>query len=147
MKELFPKNIISIEDTINYVINNRVSVSRIGDGEELCGTILGRNCHFEELKDKLTFIMKKGSTSNCLVCVNNFNADSENLSLYWRRHFLNYWTNTVPPSVFKNLAFDLRGMYGDAYAFLFYFNGASKQQVEERKRQSRKKPESYSDNV
>ncbi|MBQ8886252.1 MAG: DUF1792 domain-containing protein [Candidatus Gastranaerophilales bacterium] len=134
MKEIFPKNILSIEDTISYVINNKASVSRIGDGEELGGNILGRDCHFPELKDKLTKIMKNGSNKNCLVCVNNFNADKEDLSLYWRRHFLNYWTNVVPPSVLQTLEFDNVGVYGDAYAFLFYFNGATSAEIKKRKR-------------
>ena len=133
-KELFPKNILSVSDTVDFVINNKVSVSRIGDGEELANNILGRDCKFPELKLKLTEIMAKGSNSKCLVCVNNFNADKEDLSLYWRRHFLNYWVNAVPPTIFKTLDFDNLGQYGDAYAFLFYFNGANKEEISERKR-------------
>lgn len=133
-KEIFPKNILSVSDTVDYVINNKVSVSRIGDGEELGENILGRNCKFPELRTKLTEIMKNGTNSNCLVCVNNFNADKEDLSLYWRRHFLCLWTNSFPPEIVETLQFDKTGMYGDAYAFLFYFNGATKEQIIERKR-------------
>lgn len=133
-KEIYPKNILSVSETIDYIINNNVSLSRIGDGEELQDNILGRNCKFPELRMKLTEIMKNGSNTNCLVCINNFNADKENLPLFWRRHFLSFWTNIVPPDVLETLSFDKVGMYGDAYAFLFYFAGATKEQVNERKR-------------
>lgn len=133
-KEIFPKNILSIKDTVDYVINNKVSVSRVGDGEELAHNILKRNCKFPELAQKLTCIMKEGTNEKCLVCVNNFNGDSEDVPIYWRRHFLSYWTNVVRPEDFEKLEFDKNGMYGDAYAFLFYFNKLSKEQIEEGKR-------------
>ena len=34
-RELYPKNILGTEETIDYVIKNNCSVARIGDGEEL----------------------------------------------------------------------------------------------------------------
>ena len=132
-KELFPKNIYSIKDTVDYVLKNKVSVSRIGD-EELAFNILKRNCKFPELAEKLTYIMKEGSNEKCLVCINAFNADSHEVPVFWRRHFLSYWTNVVRPEEFEKLEFDKKGMYGDAYAFLFYFNKLSYDQIEEGKR-------------
>lgn len=137
-KKLYPTNIYSIDETIDYVIKNKISVSRIGDGEELLYNMLGVKCLFPELRNKLLSICASGSDDNCLVCINNFNVDDIKVENFYRKAFTLYWANIVKADAFKNIRFSKKSYYGDAYAFLFYFNNTDKEEYELKKRKIEK---------
>lgn len=116
---LYPKNILSVEDTINYIVDNNCSISRLGDGEEFLFNMLNDNPTFPELKQKLLDICANGTTSNCLVCINNFNADNENCPDFYRKHFTHYYSKIVSSDKIKKIKFS-KNIYGDAYALQFF---------------------------
>ena len=130
----YPKNILSVDETIDYIIKNKVSVSRIGDGEELLHNILGYKCKYIELKEKLINIMKNGSNKNCLVCINSFIPANSDATVFTRNVHSYYWPNVVKFEKFKNLKFDNENMYGDAYSFLFYFKDNDTEKIREEKK-------------
>lgn len=131
---IYPKNIMSIEETINYIINHKISVSRLGDGEELLHNMLGEKCKYEELGEKLRKICAQGSNKNCLVCINNFDADSVEVPLFHRKAFAYYWGIMVPPAKLQKIKFDQNSKYGDAFAFAFYFKDDDTFQTFEKKK-------------
>ena len=49
-EHLYPKNILSVENTISKIISENLSVSRLGDGEEFAQNLLNANPKFPELK-------------------------------------------------------------------------------------------------
>lgn len=121
-KELYPKNILSIEDTISKIIDNKCSVSRLGDGEEFAANLLNDSPKFPKLKSALFEILSNGSNANCLVCINNFNVFDEAVPFYYRKAFAYYWTYFPVKEMLTQLCFNSTAFYGDAYAFLFYFS-------------------------
>lgn len=135
----FPKNILSAEETIDYIINNKVSVARIGDGEELLHNILNRNCHFPILKEKLIKVMQDGSNSNCLVCILSFYLADSQANYFLKKAHAYYWSNVIRAETFKNLPFNKGCVFGDAYSFLSYFrDGDSTDVIESKKKHLRK---------
>ncbi len=132
--QIYPKNIMSIEETINYTIDNKVSISRIGDGEELLHNMLEEKCKYKELGEKLRKICAQGSNDKCLVCINNFDADSSEVPLFHRKAFAYYWGIMVPPYKLKQIEFAKQPMYGDAFAFAFYFKDDDDVQTYEKKK-------------
>ena len=127
----YPKNILGVKDTINYIIVNKCSLSRLGDGEEFLDNILSKNLNFPELREKLLQIIQHGTTSNCLVCINNFNADNEDCPLFYRKHFTHYYSLVVKSKDLKQMPFS-NNIYGDAYALFFYLFCADKKEYEQR---------------
>lgn len=123
-EHLYPKNILSVENTISKIISENLSVSRLGDGEEFAQNLLNANPKFPELKKSLQEILKYGSSEKCLVCINNFNVFDEKVPMYYRRAFAYYWIKNPVNSMTKSLSFNTTSDYGDAYAFLFYFSEA-----------------------
>ena len=122
-RELYPKNILGTEETIDYVIKNNCSVARIGDGEELLFNIMGKKCLFPELREKLTKIQEQGTNDKCLVCINDFNADNEKCPMFFRKHFTHYFSGIADD--LAKLKFS-KNIYGDAYSFLFWFQQETK---------------------
>lgn len=117
--KIFPKNILSIEETINYIVDNKISVARLGDEEEL-NAMLALTPKYPELKSKLINICASGSNEHCFVCINNFNADKDDLPFFFRRAFgLLY--SSLKRRTFERIQFNDKTNYGDAYAFLFYY--------------------------
>ena len=49
-------NVMSIEETIEYVIHNKCSISRFGDGE--LNIVSGKGIGFQSQSDKLTLALK-----------------------------------------------------------------------------------------
>lgn len=132
--KIYPKNIMSIEETVNYIIHNRISLSRLGDGEEFWENMAGARCMFPELREKLLKICAHGSDKNCLVCINNFNVDKEDVSLFFRKAYAYYYSNTLTAEKLEMIDFSKASDYGDAYAFLFYFKlGDSLEETERKK--------------
>ncbi|MDD4748160.1 MAG: GT-D fold domain-containing glycosyltransferase [Salinivirgaceae bacterium] len=84
--------VLSVEDTLQQLINSNKSIARFGDGEfTLC---LGRDIEFQKysitLRHKLLDILKNGTTENCLIAIPNI--DSYKLNAYSKRFwFENIW--------------------------------------------------------
>lgn len=90
-QQLYPKNIISVEQTMEYFLNNEISISRIGDGEELCN-ILSTSVQFPEMSRRLREILAKGSDNKCLVCINNFNVFDRTIPEFYRKAYAWTWS-------------------------------------------------------
>ena len=95
--------IISIDDTINYILNHRVSVSRFGEGE--IRLINNESIEFQtydpELAKKLTSIIKSNK-QDILVCIpdifSGLNDYTASTKYFWRRHLKVYnktWLNLL----------------------------------------------------
>lgn len=132
IEKIFPKNVLTCEQTIDEIINNKKSMSRFGDGEEF-GTILNDNPQYPLLQDRLIEIFSKGSDDKCLVCTNNFNAFDKNLLMFWRNHFGMYWLSGILEKISERVNFNKDTSYGDAYSFLFYFNNNDNEEESKRK--------------
>lgn len=136
--KLYPKNIMNSIDSIDFIIKNKISVARIGDGE-IVNEIVGKRCYFPELKERLIKILMEGSNSKCLVCTNAFFPADQNIKLFLRKVAAFYWIKVITLETFKTLKFTKNGMYGDAYCFLNYFKeNDSKDVVEQKKKYIRK---------
>lgn len=62
--------VISSEDTLQYIIDNRCSIARFGDGE--LGLMYGKGISFQSYDRKLANKLKTVKTNdNCLVCIPN----------------------------------------------------------------------------
>ena len=120
-QQLYPKNIISVEQTMEYFLNNEISISRIGDGEELCN-ILSTSVQFPEMSRRLREILAKGSDNKCLVCINNFNVFDRTIPEFYRKAYAWTWSKRFSvKDMMKNVKYNLTDNYGDAYFLLFYF--------------------------
>lgn len=132
-QRFYPQNILSCEDTIKEIVNNRKSISRLGDGEEFAAHILCDTPYIPALKERLIEIMENGSDENCLVCINNFNVFDKKVPSYYRRHFGIYWMIHSVKKLRETVNFNDASSYGDAYAILFYFNNNDEKEVRKRK--------------
>ena len=109
----YPK-LYSPDETLDKIINENLSFSRIGDGEfNLCineGNVF--NKYDEKLSQKLMDICQTGSTDKCLICLNNYGV--KNFRNKWFiYHGVLYLDRILSTINFK------KDNYGDAY-FLFY---------------------------
>ena len=116
-EKIYPKNILSREETMSKIINERLSVARIGDGEYNVmlnqDNVWKNNSPF--LKDELLKILKQGSNNKCLVCINPYNL-YEN-TVIW---FCHYWLSNIK-KIAKTFEFNKENFYGDAYVFSLFF--------------------------
>lgn len=56
LKYLLKLNILSTEESINYLIDNKCSLARYGDGE--LNIIMGGNIHFQDYNEELANRLK-----------------------------------------------------------------------------------------
>ena len=95
--------IVSIDDTINHIINHRVSVSRFGEGE--IRLINNESIEFQSynpvLAKKLSSIIKSNQ-QDILVCIpdifSGLNDYTASTKYFWRRHLKVYnktWLNLL----------------------------------------------------
>lgn len=122
-EKYYPKNILSKDETIAKIMNKNMSVARIGDGEYR--VMYGLNNVWDNnnspfLKNELLKILKQGSTSKCLVCINPFYL-YENTSLW----LSSYWLLYIK-SYLENFEFNKEEYYGDAYVFSRLFENIYK---------------------
>ena len=85
------QEVLTVNETIDIVIKNKMSLSRFGDGEfSLC---FGKNIKFQEkdkkLKLKLQQILKNKRSSNCLISIPEFRAT--NHTEYWKK----FWFENI----------------------------------------------------
>lgn len=127
-KRLFPKlplpKIINTTDTLNYIIQNRVSVSRFGDGE--LSLVKGNGIAFQKSNDRLREIFLKilvEENPNHLACLPYSLIDRSNLkdnaSKYWQKYF--------EENYFSFIAYlNLDKVYYDALITRLYIDVANK---------------------
>ena len=111
----YPK-LYTPEETLDKIISENLSFSRIGDGEfNLCikeGNVF--NKYDEKLAQMLINITQTGSTNKCLICLNNYEPKTlHRLKMWFVYHGVLYLDR-----IFNAIHFKKDG-YGDAY-FLFY---------------------------
>lgn len=122
VQQAYPKNILNYEDTIDEIIKNKKSLSRLGDGEEFGANLLNDNPMYPLLKQRLIEILSNGSDEKYLVCLNNLNVFDKKVPTFFRKHFGRYWLLYDFKKLQEIIKFNTATNYGDAYAFLFYFN-------------------------
>jgi len=125
-------NVLSDLDTINYLLKNKCSISRFGDGELsiIEGTSIGFQKANEELKNKMIEV-SKANDKNFLVCIpdifspKTFNKNNlvDSDFIWWkkekfRREFL--WKKY----------FNKTDVLGDAFISRFYLRKNDKSKVE-----------------
>lgn len=121
-RKYYPRNILSAEATVEKLINEKISLSRLGDGEEFAYNLMNDKPLFPLLKQKLYNICAHGSDDKCLVCINNFNADSDAIPVHYRNAFIYYFACCYSiRRILDNIKFNKATDYGDAYALLFNF--------------------------
>lgn len=117
--------VLNSKKTINKIINNKISVSRFGDGEFRLLTrsgIIGFQDENHELSDRLIEIIKSRS-SNHLICIPIFFTNLNYYNLYtkfWCLNFLNDNFNLL----IKFL--DRKYYYGNADFTRFYLGSSCK---------------------
>lgn len=81
--------IMTIEETLNYIIENNCSVSRYGDGEFnlLSSSSIGFQESDFELVNRLQKIVRKTGKSNCLICLPGMFAYENEYEKATRRYF------------------------------------------------------------
>ena len=121
--------VLSDEQTINYIINNKVSIARYGDGE--LRLMRGIDLEFQKHDKKLAIKLKNISTTDkCLVCIpcifdkvlfNNTILTDEEFN-YWNKFkkrrgglWYYYFKNSTP--------------LGDAFISRFYIRKKQKEKV------------------
>ena len=88
-------HIVSIEDTIQYIINNNCSVSRLGDGEIkiVAGKILGFQDYSPTLQDRMKQVLSNPAP-NHIVCLpdifTDINIYKEEPYRHWKLHLAYY---------------------------------------------------------
>lgn len=110
----------TVEESINYVINNNASLIRFGDGE--FNIMDGRSIVYQvfssELSNNLQTIINeyiKGSPeNNYLLCMPRDFLDNNGIKLLKKRTYLSSWSYSR--YIFKK-KYDKNVIYGDAFAF------------------------------
>ncbi len=120
-------NVMTCEETIEYILKSNCCVTRFGDGE--IKLLKGQNIYFQKSDKRIQMAYSKilsEKTKNLLVCIPAI-FDSKQLSpyssdykKYWKKHlsyFRKYW--------YRDLNFDR--VYGDAFISRHYMNLKDKQ--------------------
>lgn len=109
-KILLTPKILSTEETIKLVRENKMSITRFGDGE--IGLMYGRDLNFQEYNPTLAAKMEKAIRSNnskLLICIPDIFTKSSRKSLslckvddnFWKAHLLRYrwqWVKRIKRS-------------------------------------------------
>lgn len=92
-KKANPINIMTIDETLNYIIENKCCVARYGDGEFklMFDEYIGFQDVDASLKNDLIYVLQNHN-SNCLVCLpgawKHEKLYTKGLNKYWKNHLL-----------------------------------------------------------
>lgn len=117
--------IMSREETIDYIVNNKCSISRYGDGEFLImsGNRNGFQKENERLAEKLKEVFRN-PIKNLLICIPSFLTDTSPFVLKSKIFSLGFnhshLSDAVIPFVPTNI------LYGDSLLSRFYMNRKDK---------------------
>ncbi len=113
--------IMTRDDTIDYIIKNKASVSRYGDGE--LKIIDGDRISFQNYDSELAGRLKEVLSSNdegCLVCMTNIFGSLGHLTKKAQR----YYKSILPKRRMQWYSYmDLERLYGDANITRFFSGG------------------------
>lgn len=116
----YPQKFFSVKETMDLVLERKMSIARIGDGE--FSMIMGRKMVWNRFDDKLSKrlaeICSSGTTDKCVVCLNSLGVFSNmhNESSQW---FVRYALNNIE-DILSLIKFSELNPYGNAYAWLIY---------------------------
>ena len=124
--------VLSSEETIKFIIEHKVSISRYGDGE--IRSMQGFDLNFQPQSKELTRKLKEiKSTQNCLLCIPNIfekkffskKIIKDEEYVFWAKHLMKY------EYLYKK-KFGKVAPLGDAFISRFYirYNDKSKQKNE-----------------
>ena len=123
-KKMGVPKIMSVDDTLDYIMNNKCSVARFGDGE--LKLAVGEDISFQRwspsIEKRLCQILKS-NTPNCLITLSEFFEGGkwmkdDSREFIWRRaaHYRVPWTNVI----------DLNKLYGNTAISRFYYDWRDK---------------------
>lgn len=126
MRSNFPTlKILSLENTIQKIINEKISISRFGDGEfRLC--LPNYYLEFQEGGEEIRNKLRETLQSNCenhLVCLPEPLSNTKPLNIksrYWWKKFINNYGEKITPYL------DTKKVYGDTNMTRFYLGYADK---------------------
>jgi glycosyltransferase family protein len=88
LKYIYPLNILNTVDSINYLLNNNISLARYGDGE--LNIIMGADIHFQkydkELADRLVHILSSDSENLKIgipLAINTVEGYNQAAKFFW----------------------------------------------------------------
>jgi len=115
LRAIYPK-IMTKQSTVDYVLNNKCSVARLGDVElEIAMNNHSpgwENPYSPKLGEMMRETLKVGTTKSILVCLNCIPNENDYCSLYMRYYYLTKFS-------YKKISklFNVQNIYGDALAF------------------------------
>ena len=111
----FP-NVMTAEQTIDFILENNASIARFGDGE--VDVMIGGGPLFQKYDAGLAKELKQAAKSEkCFVCLSPlFNRDKEK----YTQEQINFWKNNVKWRAYYYKKFFPKQQYGDAYISRFY---------------------------
>lgn len=125
-------NVMSDEETIKYILNKKVSISRFGDGEVLY--MAGLNLNFQKNDIILSEKLKNVKTNDkCLVCIPNiFNKKNFSKKIIKQDEYLFWKKNLIKHEYRYKKLFGKMYPLGDAFISRFYmrYNDKSKEKNE-----------------
>lgn len=127
-KKIGVPQIMSIDDTIDYIKINKCSISRFGDGELKIAS--GQGIRFQEYSKKLSERLKqivKSNSNNCLICLTD---TFDNIS--WMMPSAYEYTWRIVEQNRKNWTelLNLSYNYGNAFISRFYIDRKDKSDSE-----------------
>lgn len=121
---------MTVDDTLDYIINNKCSVSRFGDGEFklACGESIRFQKYDKDLADKLSCILKS-KENNLLVCISDIFKHPK----WMIKSSYKYTYNIVAVNRKKWIKkLDLNKLYGNAFISRLYFDWKDKNSCQNR---------------
>lgn len=122
----FNINILSIEDTLNTVIRQKKSLSRLGDGEfnlVFLSSLVFQKAN-ADLSERLKGVMQdRDRNENCLVCIPGSYSSLKSLTNS-SKHFWSYYWNCNKSKIFPLL--NHKYCYGDAQCTRIFVNRKDK---------------------
>lgn len=113
-------HILNIEDTINFVLNTKKSVIRLGDGE--FNIIAGKDIMYQEYSDELKYelvdiienYIHNSDNVNYILCMPGDFFKCNGIRLLKKRVYISSWS--LSRYIFKK-KYDRDVVYGDAFLF------------------------------
>jgi glycosyltransferase family protein len=128
MRKSFPKlHILTIEETIDKIIKNKLSISRFGDGEFIL-LMEKRDIVFQKLSHKISqrlFEVINSNASNHLVCLTSALTDRKNYTHYSKTYWVNFLNRYGLDLMNKMM--NHKNIYGNALISRFYLHRKNKE--------------------
>lgn len=128
MRKKFPRiNILSIEETIDKIVKERLSISRFGDGEFIL-LMRKRDIVFQKLSNAISdrlFEVINSNRTNHLVCLTSALTDRKNYTHYSKTYWINF-LNRYSSDLMNKMIYH-KNIYGNALISRFYLHRKNKE--------------------